>query len=334
MEIAWQEYHYRELYDAFKPVISAELVNQVHALLLTTKERKAQKIKATSAKTILTLVEKDALAFYEKAIEFAAREHTGKKKAKPLPPAAKQLATFKKELTAIVKAVPKLTKPLEEPDYEKLIAKLSKATTAADFLYAGALAHNEGLLLLICHALVEKIAGMGLARRWAFDRKLHEFLKEAGADTQHVWNFFSRAFALAAEKQPTLAGKQTEKDAAYLLASRLTDGQDAWLLTEAHWFDNVKWFNKELTDSSLFLAIAIPLLTAAKAKQTKLLALYKTLAKAKDKAAYHCEAFVMPFAPKPAKKPKPAAKAPAKKTAATKEKVPATKTKKPADKKK
>ena len=339
MEIAWQEYHYRELYDAFKPIITEELVEKVHALLLTAKERKAQKIKTPSTKAIFAATEKAALHFYEVAIEFAAREHTGKKKQKPLPPAAKQLAAFKKELTAIVKAVPKLTKPLEEPDYEKLIAKLSKATTAADFLYAGALAHNEGLLLLICHALVEKIAAMGLARRWAFDRKLHEFLKEAGADTQHVWNFFSRDFALAAEKQPTLSGKQTEKDAAYLIASRLTDGQDAWLLTEAHWFDNVKWFNKELTDSSLFLAIAIPLITAAKAKQAKLLALYKTLAKAKDKAAYHCEAFVMPFAPKPAKKPaakkpvdkKPAAtkaKASAKKPAAAKAKGTATKKKK------
>ena len=308
MEIAWQEYHYRELYDAFKPVISENLVKQVHALLLTAKERKAEKIKTPTVKSILAGMEEAALHFYETANQFALREHFGKKKVKALPPAAKQLALFKKELTAIVKSVPKLTKPLGEQDYEKLITKLSKATSAQDFIYAGALAHNEGLLLLISYALTAKIAEAGLARRWAFDRKLFEFLKEAGAGEEHVWNFFSRIFALAAEKQPSLTGKQTEKDAAYLISARLTQGKDAWLLTEAHWFDNVAWFNKELTDSSLFLSIVIPLLSSAKAKQAKLLALYKTLAKAKDKAAYHCDAFVLPFAPKVVKAKKPAAK--------------------------
>ena len=69
-------------------------------------------------------------------------------------------------------------------------------------------------------------------------------------------------------------------------------------MTEAHWFDNVAWFNKELTDSSLFLAIALPLLASAPAKQEKLLALYKTLSKAQGKANYHCDDFVKPFAPK------------------------------------
>ncbi|MBR0031588.1 MAG: alpha-amylase, partial [Treponema sp.] len=332
MEIAWQEYHYRELYDALKPLITADLVNQVHALLLTAKERKAEKIKTPTVRAILAAMEEKALHFYEVANQFAEREHFGKKKAKVLPPAAKLFAQFKKEMTAIVKAVPKLTKPLGEQDYEKLIAKLSKATTAADYLYAGALAHNEGLLLLICYALVGKIAEAGLARRWAFDRKFYEFLKEAGAGEQHVWNFLSRTFALAAEKQPTLTGKQTEKDAAYLIASRLTQGKDAWLLTEAHWFDNVAWFNKELTDSSLFLAIAIPLLSSAKAKQEKLLALYKVLAKAKDKAAYHCDAFVLSFAPKVVK----AKKSVAGKSTKASAKKPATKAtaKKPAAKKK
>ena len=335
MEIAWQEYHYRELYEAFKPVITADLVSQVHALLLTAKERKAQKIKTPTAKSILATVEKAALHFYDVAIQFAEREHTGKKKAKKLPPAAKQFAACKKELTAIVKAVPKLTKPLAPQENAKLFAKLAKATTAQDFIYTGALTQNEGVLLLIGYALVAKIAEVGLARTWAFDRKLHEFLKENGANENGIWNFYSRAFALAAQKQPTLSGKQTEKDAAFLLADRLVQSKDAWLLTEAHWFDNVAWFNKELSDSSLFIAIALPLLTSAKAKQEKLLALYKTLAKAKDKAAYHCADFVKPFAPKVVKPKKASTKktATAKKATTAKAKKSAAKPKATAAKK-
>ena len=306
MEIAWQEYHYRELYEAFKAVISAELVAQAHTLLLTAKERRAQNVKATTAASLFNLVQEDAVRFYETALVFAAREQSGKKKAKKLPTVAKQLAAFKKALSAIVKAVPKLTKPLADADGATLYASLAKATGAEDFIFAGARAHNEGIVLLIGYALVQGIAAAGLARTWALDRKLHEFLQEAGADTVGVWNAYSRIFALAAEKQPTMTAKQSEKDAAFLLAQRLVHGADAWLLTEAHWFDKVLWFNKELSDSSLFFALALPMLTAAKEKRQKLLALYKTLAKAKDKANYHADDFVKPFAPKVAK-PKKAA---------------------------
>ncbi|MDE6736507.1 MAG: hypothetical protein K2J50_03270, partial [Treponemataceae bacterium] len=211
----------------------------------------------------------------------------------------------KKGLAAIVKAVPKLAKPLAEAETAALYASLAKATDAAGFIFNGARAHNEGIVLLLGYALVRDIAEAGFAHTWAFDRKLHEFLQEAGADTAGLRNCYSRMFALAAEKQPTLSGKQTEKDAAFLLAERLVHGKDAWLLTETHWFDNVQWFNKELSDSSLFFAVALPLLSSAKEKQQKLLALYKTLAKAKDKANYHADDFVKPFAPKvKATKPK------------------------------
>ena len=298
MEIAWQEYHYRELYEAFKAVISPELVAQAHALLLTAKERKAQGIKAPTAAAILHSVEENAIRFYEIAIAFAGREQVGLKKAKKLPSAEKQLAASKKGLAAIVKAVPKLTKPLAKAETAALYASLAKATDAAGFIFNGARAHNEGIVLLLGYALVRDIAEAGFARTWAFDRKLHEFLQEAGADSAGLRNCYGRMFALAAEKQPTLSDKQTEKDAAYLLAERLVHGKDAWLLTETHWFDNVQWFNKELSDSSLFFAIALPLLSSAKEKQQKLLALYKTLAKAKDKANYHADDFVKPFAPK------------------------------------
>ncbi len=111
-------------------------------------------------------------------------------------------------------------------------------------------------------------------------------------------------------------------------------GKYSYILSGANCFDNIWWFNKELSDDSLNKAILLSALTAKTAEVESVFKFFKTLCTAKTKAAYKCELMLKEFAPvekKPAKKAavkagaKPKAKAPAKPKAKTPSKTKKTK---------
>ena len=136
--------------------------------------------------------------------------------------------------------------------------------------------------------------------------------------------------------------------------------QSRWcgLLSGTNSFDNIRWFNKELSDDSLNKTILLLALTGKAADFAAIQKFNKLLSAAKTKAAYKCELMLKEFEPKivakkttkspgsktttktskkaektSAKKPasskttsKPATKPAVKKTAAKTSKAPAKKT--------
>ena len=107
------------------------------------------------------------------------------------------------------------------------------------------------------------------------------------------------------------------------------------LLSGTNSFDNIRWFNKELSDDSLNKVILLLELTGKTAEFATIQKFNKLLSAAKTKAAYKCENMLKEFAPKEVvkkavKKPVVAKKPTTKK--ATTAKKPAA-TKKPATKK-
>ena len=97
--------------------------------------------------------------------------------------------------------------------------------------------------------------------------------------------------------------------------------QSRWcgLLSGTNSFDNIRWFNKELSDDSLNKTILLLALAGKTADFAVIQKFNKILTAAKTKAAYKCELMLKEFEPKPAAKnlqprlPKPRLKRPPRK---------------------
>ena len=297
IEVAWQELHYKELYEAFHAAISRELIDQLCAATMTPQERAAANLKKPTAKSIADCAREKLIAFYNTALSFAERERVGKakKQYKRLVTAEQQFATFRRRLSMLIHSIPKQgakTKPF------------TKATTGTEFVSALLTQQDDGFILLVMYAAVAKLAEAGFARKWALQRKLDEYLHEYGIQARDKYGFLNRVFALAASKHPLFNKKMEEKERAYIVASTLVTGSDAWLLTGAHWYDGTAWFNKEQMDESLVLAHALELVCTISGKNAAILKLYRKLVAAQEKAEYRCEAFIAPFKPKKPVQPK------------------------------
>ncbi|MBQ7619637.1 MAG: histone H1-like repetitive region-containing protein, partial [Treponema sp.] len=210
-----------------------------------------------------------------------------------------------------------------------------KAKNAADFVLYGEPLNwtNPEILLSECVAL--SLAERAFAARWSLDRKFCEAMQAAGVEWKGQRDVLYRAFVLAkisgldlaAQSKTKKSGKAAASKktaaanpAALALASLCCESADAAALSRANSFDNVVWFNKEELDRSLFLAAQNEFILGINSDKD-ILAFYKLMAAAQEKAQYKCRALVEQFEPqkpkakKAASKKAEAKKAPAKKAA-------------------
>lgn len=294
LEIAWQELHYKDLYESFSKIFTKEFEDAVHSLTLTTKDLRKAKLKRANAKIICELVKDSLMNFYEKANSVAEEEtinSKGKKRAKKLPTSEKQFAQFKRKLGLIVRVATEIRK--NAPVVEKEIALNTKS--AKTFLAGGMLNQKEGVLFAILYSMVSTYAENGCALKWSLFRKISDFLNEVSVSENVVYNFFNRAFELSSMKQPKLTAKESEEVSSEIIARNLSNKEKSWLLIGANEYDGTVWFNKELMESSLFIAHEILLLGAGKEKASRILKMYKVLSLLKENAEYKVGEFVKAF---------------------------------------
>ena len=331
LQTAWQDLHYDRLYKAFEQVLSKEFTEAIHTLTLTPKELKKSGKKRATVKSIVESYGDSLLNFYSIALEFAQAESkiapapaaeekakSARRAAKPkvvkIPSPANQLSAFKKSLTLIVNAAKQ--KPLAVTEIKEIIREIEEeqpeapkipfkqclsATTAEQFLFEGFAEQKESVLFASVFAVLTKIAETELAERWGLARKGAEFLKDAEVSDRTTFNFLKRMFAISAQKQPTCRiakGKdeeECERQSALAVANILVSSKDAWLISGVNEYDGIKWFNKELTDSSLFMECAHLLMKSSKSSHQLILKTYKTLSQAKEAAEYKCDDFIKQF---------------------------------------
>ena len=270
---------------------------------------------AAGIKKFLDSSKKAALAFYQKADLFRTQDHKiFGETFKPLSAAA-----AKKSAEAQFKAFEKSFKAVCKIAAAKKGAKdLSKAKNAADFVLYGESLNwtNPEILLSECVAL--SLAERAFAARWSLDRKFCEAMQAAGVEWKGQRDVLYRAFVLAKISGLDLAASKAKKarkaasNPALALASLCCESADAVALSRANSFDNVVWFNKEELDRSLFLATQNEFILGINSDKD-ILAFYKLMAAAQEKAEYKCRALVEQFEPQ---KPK-AKKAASKKAAAS-----------------
>ena len=331
LEVEWEEIRYKELYAALAAFVNEDFYKKGLAIL--------KKPAAAGIKKFLDSSKKAALAFYQKADLFRSQDHKiFGETFKPLSAAA-----AKKSAQDQFKAFEKSFKKACKIAAAKKGAKdLSKAKNAADFVLYGESLNwtNPEILLSECAAL--SLAERAFAARWSLDRKLCEAMQAAGVEWKGQRDVLYRAFVLAkisgldlAASKAKKAGKATSNPA-LALASLCCESADAVALSRANSFDNVVWFNKEELDRSLFLAAQNEFILGTNSDKD-ILAFYKLMAAAQEKAEYKCRALVEQFEPQKPKVKKAASKKAAASGAAKKAAASGTKkaaTKKPAATKK
>ena len=72
LEIAWQEYHYKELYAALSKFISPEFTEGIHELFAEKENEFAKTKKKLTAKALLKSISKHAMEYYKVEDEFLA----------------------------------------------------------------------------------------------------------------------------------------------------------------------------------------------------------------------------------------------------------------------
>ncbi|MBB5226030.1 alpha-amylase [Treponema ruminis] len=314
LHTAWQDLHYKNLYQAFQNVISSELCTALGSLKMSAKELKEAELKKATASGVKKLISTPLEYFYKTANEFAEKEYIVEQKeliAKEKAEIELQIEEEKTKLEVagnLAKAkssakAKKLSSPFLK-ELEKKLAALEKTTVKftpfvlpKSFAFpSGRKITNDEIYLYIFSALAP-IAESKFARKWSLERKIAEFTGNTPIGDMTSFDFFKRAFMIAEEKLPRLTEASAKEDL-LAIASNLALSENSWTLLGANEFNGTKWFNKEKMESSLDLYKKILLLKASAGKKAAIESLFKKLNAAQKKAEYKCEDFVKAFKPK------------------------------------
>jgi len=281
LEVAWQEYKYRELYEALENFVNADFLKMLDSL----KEiKKAEFTKAVKA------LKEAGLAYYAEEIKFTeeklkAETVTSKTKTAKKTSAAKtKTASAAQRWTAFTKAM------------DSLYAAVSSKTKT---LSSGFREYPDTALIAGTAAAVHS-CGSENCIAFGLDRKLGELTVKAAVRDESLKNEFTKFFILS-----SLAKSKKASEAAELLVSE----KHGRLLCGANEFNGIRWFNKEMFEASLWY-IYIALTVSGNAGREKI---RTDLEKAYAKAEYQCGLLVKALS---GKKTASVKKATAKKTTA------------------
>jgi len=286
LETEWEELKYKELYKFFALFMFDFLPDAnilFHPVVAAEKKRTGT---AAPVKKLLEKVKSSALTFYKTAEIFANND--GVKLETP----EKQFELFSSMFERIVKIYAGISKNTTV----KNSSKTRNKTGDSDSLLTTLMSTEKNMeIVLSCYAAVSKLAEKGCARRYSLARKITEYAGSIGIAGSSIQNLLTRIFILAPSID--ISSLKNTKTAAYAVASLFVEKEDAVMLSGKNFFNGTEWFNKELSDSSLSLFIALALLQTKKNGETNILKLNTILTDAKQKSSYKCDEFVKQFIP-------------------------------------
>lgn len=324
IESAWQELIYADLYKALeafakkvllpfakiirqakevedKSEINEKLSSKDKAKVKTVKENKKAKITQKVIKEILENSQEEAENFYTEAQNFISPSEEKSKGKKE----SFNSALYYKEYASRLKKIADLyNKEVKVPsDIEKA---LLKANSSEDFA-AILLAENEDLICqLICWAMLSLYSESKEPVKWNLSRKFSHYVREFELTDKNERPFFYKNLLLAGFLQDSKNAIKTpakEKAFCYDFVNNLCSSKYGYILLGANNFDNIYWFNKEMTEESINLFFMYFMLSRKAVDYSSILKVYKLIKTAKNKASYKCELFVKAFE-LPAKKNK------------------------------
>ncbi len=285
LQTAWQELHYKELYEKFNSMLVCE-----YDALKSMRPFMPEGTKfSAKAKNECFKAFTGAVAEFYKMVNKIAKEEAGKKKIK----AVKAAKISKKDFD--------VSSHTAEAAIDSLIKKeeMDLITIQSDILRLNFKDFTQ--------FLIKPLAKSGVAKKWGLERKIAEYGNSVGI--YDLYSDFHNIFIIG----PCKANE-------YEIANLFVNSLHSFELSGANEYDGVKWFNKEKMEENLLLAESLFEKDFYGTLDPKTKTVFKNLRKAAEKAEYKCDLFLKPFEPKKkvtkkktaAKKAKP--KAPAKKT--------------------
>ena len=288
IETAWQEIIYKDLYAAF-----AEYISKVMTPLFAQFEEKCS---AKKVSTILTDAKEEMISFFKLASKFAKAEDSSIK-----IDAEKEVSAVSTRIKKLA-AIHNLKKGKTPAQLQKALLKAAAANDSESFASLMEVCDAELEKNLLCWALSGSLSEKGLCHKFALGRKFNEYLREEKLSEKDLRSSLTKLFILSSATNAADI-KKDEKAAAYKICKLLMTGKYCYILSGANNFDNIWWFNRELSDDSLNKIILLAALPQTAANAKLVFSLFKTISAAKTKAAYKCKNLLKEFEPeKKAKK--------------------------------
>ena len=184
-----------------------------------------------------------------------------------------------------------LAKGQDKPDYIALLQKYAKSDDFVSFIATGLGAKYIQKEILIACCVVFALDDSSIALTCSLYRKLNQAIITSGIPEASQYVKLQKLFTLLPTAKTAYNGKNKKGMAD--LAELLAISEYSSLLFGANDFNNVRWFNKELSDEALFLSALEPILTGVKTLKE-----YTNLVNAKAKAEYKCFDFCEKFVSK------------------------------------
>lgn len=265
LKIAWQELHYKELYEAFAKLLESVKNAESKSKKIALKEYKAE-------------IEKPLEDFYKLANDFAEKEFNEKLERTE----TKEKIGAKKSKSRSKQKIQK-SKPIEIPKI--ILPKKSKDS------------ENDWNLNLSILALLLPLAENGKTSEWGLARKISEFFENESSESEKtgkISEWFEKAFILLENCKLKFTEKSENQDCLEF-AQNLAGSKYAWLLTGANEYGGVKWFNAEKMEEILKLGKDVFSLSKSAKKAAFVSKMFKKIDKAQKNAEYKCENLLKEF---------------------------------------
>ncbi len=335
LDVAWQEYRYKDLYAALEKFATPELFKQLRNIFTPLAVLKAENIEMPKLSEIFESAEESALEYYKMEAKFAADELEMEKTASENGSHAdaqsadvsaktktrtraketqKEVRTSKKSVTAtpaqrfksFCKEIEYLASVMANSqgiDISKDLTASSryKITSSAfkasadNIIYEGLLEYKCASDVLCSFAMVSS-AGRENCLKWGYDRKLSEFLNKTEVQDPNLRETFRKLFITMRIRDMNFGASSFAKSS-YETAKLLLDGPNSRLLAGTNDFNGIKWFNKERIESTMWFALAGVTMYSPRILREQIHRLYRTLSAARDASEYQCEKFLAALKP-------------------------------------
>ncbi len=292
LEIAWQEYRYKDLYAELEKFATKELFIQLHNLFADEEELKENNIKRPVLDDILASFKDKALVYYAKEEEFAKESAADESNAELTP---KEKRNSKKSITA--NAATRFSSFKKQLEFLQSCIKNNKASFEQEIVLG--IKENEYSADILCAFALVSSAGSHNCIKWGYFRKLSDYLTACGYKVDNMQNIFKSIFEFMQIRSLNFSAASYLKSV-YTVAEMLTYGDKSLELTGSHNYNGIRWFNKEKMDISLWYMFASVSVYCPRIMRENIFKLYKMLSTAKNNAEYKCDKFIEVF--KPAKK--------------------------------
>ncbi len=292
LEVTWQEYRNRELYQALKNFAKPQLFAKLNEIILP--EEKSKKDGLKELEKLCKEIKEDALKYYTVEAEFAAREAelNDGSKANTQKGARIEEKSLNASAEERYNAFCKQLEYLVESTNSALGTGRKKSQAKANFdsiIYEGVSCHAGSSQILSAFALVSSAGSKNLLK-WAYDRKLSEILYDAGLNAPEIQATFTKIFVTMKIRDFNFGDASLAKST-WETAKLFVEGEYAVLLSGANEFNGIRWFNKEKLDDSLWYSIVAVLMYTPGILRDQIYRLYRTLVAAKNSAEYKCKNF-------------------------------------------